>query len=537
MKNFQISAFSSPWLGAAIALALVLQFNAFAQMPVFNIKDFGAVANKTDLATKAIQTAIDRCFEAGGGTVYVPPGDYLSGTIVLKDNTTLYLEAGATLYASRDTSDLFDKPRYFNGTSVFIYAEDAKNISIRGKGTLHGQAERVYEDLRKVDKFIADITENARRSGVEMKQYYWVPPPTFLVLFSDCIGVTVEDVSMLESTYWTFHLNRCERVSVRGIYIYSDLESGVNADGIDITSCKDVTISDCVIITGDDGICLKTKHGDGKPCENVTVTNCIVSSSSTALKLGTESYGDFRNIVFNNCVVRDSNRGLSIVVRDGARVSDVIFSNITIECTRRHFNWWGSADPIWMIITKRRPKSKIGFVENVLFENIIARGQGTSRIESTGGKQYRNIQLKNVQLHMDPESKPDKRADHAFYADNVDGLILDGINVSWNNAETEKKWASAVYVTQSNDVVVNDVQGRQGLLESNFPVIELNDVNDAILTNARADNGAKTLLKVSGEKSSNIVLRNNDLLQKAEKHLEVNKEVPTNQVKDLDGKQ
>lgn len=92
------------------------------------------------------------------------------------------------------------------------------------------------------------------------------------------------------------------------------------------------------------------KEGHAESCENITVSNCLLTSTSSALKIGTETYADFRYISFANCIIRDTNRGLSIVVRDGATVEYVSFSNIQLETKRKHFNWWRNGDPIWIVV-------------------------------------------------------------------------------------------------------------------------------------------------------------------------------------------
>lgn len=496
-----------------------------------SVKDFGATGNKADKATMAIQQALDSCTNAGGGMVYFPPGDYVSGSLRIYSNTTIWLEAGATLYASQDTADFGINSAW--GRPVLLFAEGANHIGIRGKGRIHGQARRTYEDLESVDKFIEDITENAREAGVEMKMYYKVEPWVRLMVLENSSDITIEDISMIESTSWTLDIKYCQRVFIRGVYIESSLESGVNSDGIDIDGCRNVVISDCIVTTGDDAIVLKANVYKGKwvNCENVTVTNCVVTSTSTGLKLGTESYGDFRHITFSNCVVRNSNRGLSIVIRDGGTVENVIFSNITIETNRKHFNWWGSGDPIWIVLRKRRPNSDLGNIRNVLFENIIATGQGTSRIEGYApdelhpeGRRLENIQLKNVRLHMTEEQYLDKRADYGFEAHDVDNLRIEGMEITWDEEKTEKGWKGGMRIYRGNELRIKNFTGRQGLLSGKDPVITLEDIQTAVLDDIEALPGASTLVHVAGS-STNIHLTNLDILGRAAKKLSASKEV------------
>lgn len=508
----------------AVLSGMLICFFAGAQVSSthIDVMDFGAIADSHHVSTQAIQSSIDHCFEQGGGTVYFPPGNYKSGTIVLKENVWLHFDSGATLYASRDIND-YRMPLQDATRPILVYANGAKNIGISGKGTIHGNAKRIYADLKKVDTFIANITENARNAGVEMKQYYAVPPDVGMILFFNCVNVQFKDISMVESSFWTLHLIKCNQVSIKSIRINSSLEKGVNSDGIDINSSQDVEISNCNISTGDDAIALKTRYFE--PCENIVVSNCVLSSSSTALKLGTESRGDFRNIIFRNCVIQNSNRGLSIVVREGALVENVLFSNITIECQRRHFNWWGNADPIWVCVTKKVPESKVGYIKNVTFENIVAIGMGTSKIESTEGMRIENIQLINVQLSMNQESLPDKRASHAFEFNHVVGLKLSNLVVKWDAKHNEENWKSAIYASQVKNLNIHNFVGSQGLTDSKNPVIELHSVQNSSLINCEPTHRALEMVRITGEDSENISLERIDSAAKTQSKVSIDDDV------------
>src|SRR5687768_3778715 len=336
----------------------------------FDVKAYGATGVRTQSATAACQSAIDACTAAGGGTVNVPPGDYSVGMLQLKDNVTLHVEAGATLFLIQDYDQF---PR---GRRAMLFAENAVNVAITGRGTLDGLAQYEFVPMRGVDPEITREIEIARAAGVDMRRYYRVGVQTYMCILNNCRHVQLRDISIVHSPLWSVRLNDCDRVHVQGISIYSDLEKGVNADGIDIVSSRNVTIADSIIETADDAIVLKTIARDGQPArptENVTVTNCILTSSSTALMIGTETEADIRHVLFNNCVIRNSNKGFGINVQDGATVSDVIVSNLTIETGRRHWNWWGSAEMCKLVLKKRRPDSRLGAIRDIVIDNEIGR--------------------------------------------------------------------------------------------------------------------------------------------------------------------
>jgi hypothetical protein len=320
-------------------------------------------------------------------------------------------------------------------------------------------------------------------------------------------------------------------VFVHRVSIYSSLTEGVNADGIDVDGCTNVLISDCFIETGDDAIVLKStlSKGQSKPCENVTVTNCILTSTSTALKIGTETYSDFRHILFNNCVIRNSNRGLSIVVRDGATVSDVKFSNITLDLNRKHFNWWGNADPIWLVVLKRNENSKVGAIKNITFDNISGDCQGTSRLEGFPGSPLENIRMNNLKFTINPESLPDKRATHGFIAHDVKRLSISDFDLVWNEQSTEPRWQSAFRFENVEDLWLGAISCRQAPGKEN-PAIQLVHVKNGIAERCYAYPGTKTYFEISGNKTRNLIFQDN-YIENAEKAIVTSGDIAVREIK------
>lgn len=475
---------------------------------IFNVKQFGATGNRKDNATESFRNAIETCTKRGGGTVYVPPGEYTIGTIQLKDNVTLKIEAGATLYLSQLKED------YKEGVRAMIFAENANNIAVIGRGKLDGLAQYDYIEMQRLDVDISEEIELARKAGMDMRRYYRKSTAlnAYMFVINDCTNFLLQDVMIFNSPLWNVRLNDCNRVFIRGIYIYSDLEKGVNADGIDICSSKNVTISDSVITSADDSIVLKTIVRNGKTantCENITVSNCILSSSSTPLMIGTETEADISNVLFNNCVIRNSNKGFGINVQDGATVSNVIFSNLTIETNRRHWNWWGSAEMCKFILFKRKSSSKLGAIRNIIVENIIANVRGTSTITGHADQPLEDITFSNVQIFMNPEDSKDKRASHSLFAQEVKGLKLNNLSINWSD-DVEKNWQSALVLKDISDLTIDSFSGRQGLKNSNEPAILLDNLTEGVIKNSKATEGTNTFIHIQGSASNDISLRYNN---------------------------
>ena len=496
---------------AALLASLTPQLQAQPSPPgnTFDVRQFGATGKRADNATKAIQAAVDACFTAGGGVVYVGPGDYTTGLIQLKDNVNLHIEAGATLRLSQDRADF---PR---GGRSLIYAEGAKNIAVTGRGTLDGLAQYEWADMRGLDVEIAEEIEIARKAGVELKRYYRSSKSmnVFMFVVNDSTDVRLENVTVINSPLWNVRLSDCDRVFIRGVHIYSDLEKGVNADGIDIVSSSNVVVSDSIIVTADDAIVLKSspRSGVARPVENVTVNNCVLTSSSTAMMIGTETHADIRHVIFSNCVVRNSNKGFGINVQDGATVSDVLFSNVTLDLNRRHWNWWGSAEAFKFILKKRTPDSKLGAIRNVVIDNVISHARGTSTITGHAERPLQNLTISDFQVFMEEENAVDKRATHAITIDGVNGLTLRNVSVKWSEDQTEPLWESALCLRNVTGFDLDHFSGRQGLKSGSAPAIVLHNATDGVIRNCVAVEGCGTFLRFEGAGTKHVRLSSNDL--------------------------
>jgi hypothetical protein len=435
--------------------------------------------------TQAVQAAIDLCSAKGGGVAYVPPGQYTTGPLWLKDGVELRLEAGATISLSQNPAD------WPAGVPALVNSSGAKNIAITGRGTIDGQAQYEYAPMRSLDLEIAEEIENARKAGVEMKRYYRTGVQKYNVVLRDSRDIRIEGVRLINAPLWTIRLQDCDRVWIRGVYIYSDLEKGVNADGIDIVSTSNVLISDSIVITADDAICLKTqamrnrgaantRPGPVRPTENVTVTNSILSSSSTPMMIGTETYADIRHVVFSNIVVRDSNKVFGINVQDGGTVSDVRFHNVTFQLNRRHWNWWGSAEVFKFVLKKRTAESPLGRIENITIDGAQGTARGTSLIAGHAERPLRNITIHNLRVKMLAENKPDKRATHAIVIERVQGLTLRGLEVDWDDETPEPGWGSALVMREVGELLMSGFRGRSGSRDPAVPSIQKAQVKEVL---------------------------------------------------------
>ncbi len=483
-------------------------------MTVFNVRDFGASGKKEDNARAAIQQAIDTCGAAGGGVVYFPPGDYTSTTVHLRSHVRIHIEAGATVYSSKDR-DSYSKYALF-------FAEDVNNITLEGRGTVHGQAEYEWRLMDMQDWYIYPNQLLAEKAGVPLTRSF-PTKDTYgnLVLFIHCQDVQITGLSFIDSPTWTMHIFGCDRVVIDGVYVSTSLKSGVWADGIDPDGCKDVRISNCTIETGDDALVFYSGHsyGPARPCENITVTNCRLTSASSALKFCDGNEKAIRNVTIDNCVISGSNRGIALMVFDGGLLENVIITNVTIECKPFDWFWWGDGDPIHINCiqrgeidpnTAKLPQPPVGIIRNVLLRNVIARGTGPNRIHGHVDSPLQNITLDMVRLEMthDPNTYA-RKCVNAITVDNAQNIRMKDVEIVWDTPYSDQ-WRSALVVENVRGLTLDGVSARQAPGSPGASAIVLNGVDGALVAHCRAQEDTGNFLQVEGAGTRDIVFRAND---------------------------
>jgi polygalacturonase len=279
-----------------------------------SVRSFGAKGDGMTKDTAAFQTALDLCASNGGGTVTVPAGVYLIGSIVIGPNTTLELARGANLIGSRDIADyplvrVRFEGEFQQGHRALIYSDKANNVTITGGGSIFGPPLNVSR-LRN-------------------------PRGPVLIELANGTNVTLNGFSTEYEQLWSIHLLFCRNITARNLVIRT---INTNGDGIDVDSCDGVTIEGCDINTGDDAISLKSGRGLAamqldRPTQNVVIRNCILASSLDAgLGLGTEMSSGIRDVRLENCVICGHQNGIFIKSRDGrgGYMENITGENLTI---------------------------------------------------------------------------------------------------------------------------------------------------------------------------------------------------------------
>lgn len=355
-----------------------------------NVVTLGAKGDNIASDTAIIQTAIDKCSEAGGGKVIIPANKtFIINGIFLKSNVELHLEENSLLMGSGNEEEYIHRPGPFerirNNTPIsgLVFSKNTTNIKVTGTGRIDGN----YK------KFIPEGQEE------ETHLKFFKYPRPMVIYFEGCKNVTIKDITITDSPFWTVHLVGCKENNIVGVKIYNEIRMP-NTDGFDIDRCKNTIIRDCIVETGDDAICPKcteetAEYGD---CENILVENCKLISASSAIKFGSSSFGNFRNCIFNNVEIKESNRGLAFQLRDTHSAENVIFKNITIETRRYSEGWWGAGEPIYVTCCTREEGMVIGTIKNVVFENIKCQTENgifiyTDKPGAIEGITFRNVDL------------------------------------------------------------------------------------------------------------------------------------------------
>lgn len=309
-----------------LLLLMFLPLFGFGQQKQINIVDLGAKGDGQTDNTLIIQKAIDEASASGNGKVIVPVGTFLTGVIHLKSNVEINLAENAVWLGSAKRIDYGPKD-----ASPLLVAQGQHNFSITGKGTIDGNGKELIKDIYvMLNAGTLEDSEWQTYNPWHQKRPEERNRPK-IILFQNCDSIQVKGITIKNGLMWVQDYRSCTNVTIDSIKVRST--TFLNNDGIDITDSKNVRITNCDIDCADDGICLKSSlRNEG--CENVYVANCRVRSSASALKLGTASWGGFRNITIRDITVYDTYRSaIAIETVDGGVLEDVDVQNITATNT------------------------------------------------------------------------------------------------------------------------------------------------------------------------------------------------------------
>jgi len=327
---------------------------ASAQAKIYNIARYGAVADGRTNNTIVIQKVIDEASAQGGGAVLVPAGRFVTGVINIKSNVELHLDKDAFLLGSPVRAD------YGEGkASALIVSDHQHHIAITGQGTIDGQGEALLKDIyvRLNAGTLRDTEWKTENPWHQVRPEEDNRPK--LIEFRNCDDIKIKGITIKNGLCWVQNYKSCSNLVVDNIRVESVIFW--NNDGIDITDCKNVRLTNSFFNAADDGICLKSENPQ-EACENVYVANCKVRSSASAIKFGTASHGGFKKITIKNIVVYDTYRSaIALESVDGGILEDIDIENIKATNT-------GNA--IFIRLGHRNQKATVGKVRGIHISNV-----------------------------------------------------------------------------------------------------------------------------------------------------------------------
>ena len=404
-----------------VSFGFLLPAFAFpADTTVFNVRSFGAVGDGTNLDSPAINRTIQAASAAGGGTVFVPAGTYLCGSIHLTNNIHLYLDAGAVILGAPQAMNAYDPTEPWRGQAYqdgghtyfhnsLIWGENLTNVSITGTGMIHGGG------LVRADGLLDDMCGFSRWSPTNRAPNLETNfPPARLgnkaIALKLCRNVLLRDITIFHGGHFAILVTGCDNLTVDNVTMDTD------RDGIDIDCCRNTTVSNCRINSPrDDGLCPKSTFALGRNVitENLTIMNCQVSGfeegtlldgtmkpapgGTGRIKFGTEANGGFRNVTIANCTFRAC-RGLALEEVDGGIMENISINNLTMMDV--------VACPIYLTTGGRNRGPDVtvpGRMRNIFISNVIATGvdpAGGIQITGMPGHPIEGVRLDNIRLEF-----------------------------------------------------------------------------------------------------------------------------------------
>jgi polygalacturonase len=479
-----------------------------AQNTWTNVVSNGADRTGKVKCTEIINKLIDKLAADGGGTLFFPGGTFLTGPIIMKSNITLYIDAGATIKFSDDFDDYlpmvlsrWEDVRVKNFKSQ-IYAYQCENIAIKGGGHLDGQGKKWWDFMRTAvskqqpeskwqeifRKENSDLL--AKNPYISAKNNFLRPP---MVTTYECKNILIEGVSFSNPPFWTIMPAFSDNITVNGITVENPSDSP-NTDGIDLSSCRNVHISNSHFSVGDDCIVIKSGRDEdgreaGRPTENITITNCTMLKGHGGVVIGSEMSGNVKRVTISNCVFEGTDRGIRIKTMRGRggviediRVSNVVMYNMVNE---------GVLITLRYQATKPEPLSeRTPSVKNVQISGVTVRG-GDRPIAVYGLEE-----MAVSQISFSDIQSTTKR-----------GILLENaLEISLHDIRLEIKEGSALEAKDSKGISYDKVSVTTAVAD--MPYIKLSNVQNVKVTNCFQPEAIPLYLN-EDEKSSDLYIMNN----------------------------
>jgi len=512
----------SPWFLFMLIIVCLLEVLRWGTAPAlakesgpfFNILDYGAHNDGSAPATDAFRAAIQAAKKAGGGTVYVPAGTYVTGPIEMVSNLTLYFDAGAIVRFPAVMLPF--TPGRQQGIETLtpvplIGGHDLENVAVEGRGTLTSPNEgwmKLHERMKangsdpgsangpNWEKMLNDLNANKPISKEEDEAAAAELRPSF-IRFMNSKNILVDGLHFVGSPMWTVHLLYSENAVIENLVI--ETYPGVHTDGIVVDSSRFVKLLNDYIDTGDDGIVIKSgKDADGlrvnRPTEDVAITNCTVHHAHGAVTIGSETSGSVRNIVANNMTVLDTQNGVRIKSARGRGgvVEDLSFDNWTMEnvgeaiTVTNYYMMEGETRTSEEPVSKRTPVFR-----NISISNMVVNGAKVLiDVEGLPEMPISNLHISNI---------------IGIGKTGLIGNYTDGLEL--HNVQLTPQVGPAFRVENSTNLELDQVSTRKPL--AGTPIIRLDGTPGAIVRDSKAMPGTDVFLSTAPGETKNLLIVGN----------------------------
>jgi len=526
MNSLQVSVVS---LSFALAVSFAADLSAqagnklYKHSPIYNVLEYHIKNDGESINTAKIQILIDKVADLGGGTIYFPPGKYLTGTFHLRSHINICLESGATIMGSLDINDYVpvgdERPNHSaRQQRHLVYGNKLVGVSITGRGMIDGRGYTFWPEQYRT------MTEIEIRTAMTAPDGYNTRPGPYVVLDS-CTDVLIEGIQFKDSPHHMLKVLNSRDVTIRGISIEQGIyeDDGPNTDGLAVSGFN-IRISDCNFTTGDD--CLVIGNA-----EHLAVSNCTFSTTESAIVLN-----GLRNGVISNCSMVDAGSAFNFRPGRGGLVENVSISNINYYLkhskggnlifarsqpfgeVRESVRSWAEK---WNIEVEP-PKGPPPVIRNILISDVVANSDGAIFLDGQEDGYIEHITFDNIRYTMrgGMEKPESENPSHPFYVFGhhtapygifcryVNDITLRDVKFTWNQPE-KPEWGSPIRFENANSIEISGFKGRQSL-NSGKPIIKLSNVNGAYIYDCQAEENTITFLEVK-DGCMNVLSINNDL--------------------------
>ncbi len=525
----QPGAWSAPWL-LSFVLLLAVPSAARSAEPVFNVLDYGAHNDGSTPATEAIHAAIQAAKAAGGGTVVIPSGNYVTGPIELVSNLVLRIDAGAVLhFPAARLPYAWGRVQGIECLQPIplIGGSDLENVTITGRGTITTDNAEWTALMGGAQPKSATSAGSAfgpawnellallqKKTPQPESEYLKAAPllrPAF-IRTRECRNVLIEGIHMVGAPFWSIHLLYSANVAVRNVSL--ETFPGTFTGGIYIDSSRDVRISDCYLDNGDDSIVLKAgKDADGlrvnRPTENVSITNCLIHRGSGGIVIGSETSGGIRNVVVSNVVCQGTQAGINIKSERGrgGRVENVRIDNLVLDDVGRaisvsqFYTMQGETPPAAEPVSVRTPVFRDISISRVTISHARGRFEfGWNPVSISGNQPGPAVMIAIAGL---PEMPIEGLRLSDIVATGAGALrASDTKGLELTNVQVNPDHGPAFLIRDAQGLRLNQVSTRASL--AGFPVVRLDRSPGTGIEGGIASGGTGTLLSVGPGEAKGI---------------------------------